>query len=179
MEGFCFGEDKAKPFEMGGVLWQRQSKTLRHGRLCLAGAQSKTLFKGSFFFARPLWGRAKLQKTATPELVSAVKAGIISINAAVASLPGEQQIAAVARGKIELRQAARPEGRVLCLNACKTFYDEGCCCAQTSSKSHSGGKDVADPSEQPFAVKKFQNLRPVSSAIPTGHGTGSLMMASF
>ena len=51
----------------------------------------------------------KIQKTAAPELVSAVKAGVISINAAaaVASLPGEQQVAAVAGGKKELRQAAR------------------------------------------------------------------------
>jgi len=51
----------------------------------------------------------KIQKTATPELVSAVKAGIISINAAaaVASLPEEKQVAAVAGGKKELRQVAR------------------------------------------------------------------------
>ncbi len=51
----------------------------------------------------------KIQKTAAPELVSAVKSGVISINAAaaVASLPGEKQIAAVAGGKKELRQVAR------------------------------------------------------------------------
>ncbi len=51
----------------------------------------------------------KIQKTAAPELVSAVKAGVISINAAaaVASLPSAQQVAAVAGGKKELRQAAR------------------------------------------------------------------------
>jgi transposase-like protein len=51
----------------------------------------------------------KIQKTATPELVSAVKAGVISINAAaaVASLPSEEQVAAVAGGNKELRQAAR------------------------------------------------------------------------
>ncbi len=51
----------------------------------------------------------KIQKTAAPELVNAVKAGVISINAAaaVASLPGEKQVAAVAGGKKELRQAAR------------------------------------------------------------------------
>ncbi|MDB5838937.1 MAG: Plasmid replication/partition related protein [Herminiimonas sp.] len=51
----------------------------------------------------------KIRKTAAPELVSAVKAGVISINAAaaVASLPGEKQVAAVAGGKKELRQAAR------------------------------------------------------------------------
>lgn len=51
----------------------------------------------------------KIQKTAAPELVSAVKAGVISINAAaaVASLPSEQQVAAVSGGKKELRQVAR------------------------------------------------------------------------
>ena len=51
----------------------------------------------------------KIQKTAAPELVGAVKSGVISINAAaaVASLPSEQQIAAVAGGKKDLRLAAR------------------------------------------------------------------------
>lgn len=51
----------------------------------------------------------KIQKSASPELVAAVKAGTISINAAatVASLPVEQQVAAAAGGKRELRQAAR------------------------------------------------------------------------
>lgn len=51
----------------------------------------------------------KIQKTAAPELVSAVKSGVISINAAaaVASLPSEKQVAAVAGGKKELRQVAR------------------------------------------------------------------------
>jgi hypothetical protein len=51
----------------------------------------------------------KIQKTAAPELVEAVKTGVISINAAaaVASLPDEKQKEAVAGGKKELRQAAR------------------------------------------------------------------------
>jgi hypothetical protein len=51
----------------------------------------------------------KIQKTAAPELMSAVKAGVISINAAaaVASLPSEKQVAAVSGGKKELRQVAR------------------------------------------------------------------------
>lgn len=51
----------------------------------------------------------KIQKTATPELVSAVKAGVVSINAAAAisSLPEEKQKEAVAGGKKELRQVAR------------------------------------------------------------------------
>jgi hypothetical protein len=51
----------------------------------------------------------KIQKTAAPELVAAVKAGEVSINAAaaVASLPVEEQVAAVAGGKKQLQQAAR------------------------------------------------------------------------
>ena len=51
----------------------------------------------------------KIQKTATPELIDAVKTGVISINAAaaVASLPQEKQVSAVAGGRKELRQAAR------------------------------------------------------------------------
>jgi len=51
----------------------------------------------------------KIQKTAAPELVDAVKSGVISINAAaaVASLPQQAQVQAVAGGKKELREAAR------------------------------------------------------------------------
>jgi len=51
----------------------------------------------------------KIQKQAAPELVAAVKAGTISINAAaaVASLPAEEQAAAAAAGKEELKQAAK------------------------------------------------------------------------
>lgn len=51
----------------------------------------------------------KIQKDAVPELVEAVRAGTISINAAatVASLPIDQQVAAVAGGRKEMQQAAR------------------------------------------------------------------------
>ncbi|WP_293779622.1 hypothetical protein [uncultured Oxalicibacterium sp.] len=51
----------------------------------------------------------KIQKSAAPELVKAVKTGTISINAAaaVATLPEEKQVEAVAGGKKELREAAR------------------------------------------------------------------------
>ena len=51
----------------------------------------------------------KIQKSAAPELVAAIKSGTISINAAasVASLPLEAQVTAVAGGKKELQQAAR------------------------------------------------------------------------
>ncbi len=51
----------------------------------------------------------KIQKSAAPELVDAIKSGVISINAAaaVASLPAQEQVVAVAGGKKELRAAAR------------------------------------------------------------------------
>lgn len=51
----------------------------------------------------------RIQRAATPQLVEAVRTGTISINAAanVASLPEEQQRAAVAGGRKELQQAAR------------------------------------------------------------------------
>lgn len=51
----------------------------------------------------------KIQKQAAPELVAAVKSGSISINAAaaVATLPADEQVAAVAAGKDELKQAAK------------------------------------------------------------------------
>lgn len=51
----------------------------------------------------------KIQKTAAPQLVEAVKSGMISISAAaeVASLPSDKQVAAVSGGKKELKQAAR------------------------------------------------------------------------
>ncbi|HYD80902.1 MAG TPA: hypothetical protein VEC06_13935 [Paucimonas sp.] len=51
----------------------------------------------------------KIQKTAAPELVEAVRLGTISINAAaaVASLPPEKQVAAVIAGKEELKQLAK------------------------------------------------------------------------
>ncbi len=51
----------------------------------------------------------KIQKQAAPEVVAAVKAGAISINAAaaVASLPAEEQKTAATGGKDELKLAAR------------------------------------------------------------------------
>jgi hypothetical protein len=51
----------------------------------------------------------KIQKQAAPELVEALKAGALSLNAAaaVASLPEEEQRAAVMAGKDELKQAAK------------------------------------------------------------------------
>ncbi len=51
----------------------------------------------------------KIQKLAAPELVAAIKSGTISLNAAaaVATLPEEEQKAAVIAGKDELKQAAK------------------------------------------------------------------------
>jgi hypothetical protein len=51
----------------------------------------------------------KIQKQGAPELVAAVKAGTVSINAAaaVATLPAEEQAAAAAAGADELKQAAK------------------------------------------------------------------------
>jgi hypothetical protein len=51
----------------------------------------------------------KIQKQATPEVVAAVKSGVLSINAAaaVASLPEEEQRAAAVAGDDELKQAAK------------------------------------------------------------------------
>lgn len=51
----------------------------------------------------------RIRKTAAPELVEAVRAGTISINAAaaVATLPSDAQVSAVAGGKKELREAAK------------------------------------------------------------------------
>ncbi len=51
----------------------------------------------------------RIQKQAAPELVAAVKAGAISINAAaaVATLPPEEQKSAALGGKDELKQAAK------------------------------------------------------------------------
>jgi hypothetical protein len=51
----------------------------------------------------------KIQKQATPEVVAAVKSGLLSLNAAaaVASLPAQEQVAAAAGGAQELKQAAK------------------------------------------------------------------------
>jgi hypothetical protein len=51
----------------------------------------------------------KIQKQGAPELVAAVKSGVVSINAAaaVATLPAEEQVAAATAGAAELKQAAK------------------------------------------------------------------------
>jgi uncharacterized small protein (DUF1192 family) len=51
----------------------------------------------------------RIQKQAAPELVAAVKSGLLSINAAaaVATLPAQEQVSAALGGKEELQQAAK------------------------------------------------------------------------
>jgi len=51
----------------------------------------------------------KIQKQAAPEVVAAVRAGTLSINAAaaVAGLPADEQVAAASAGTDELKQAAK------------------------------------------------------------------------
>ena len=69
----------------------------------------------------------RIQKSAAPELVAAVKSGTISINAAatVASLPLEEQVAAVAGGKKELQQAARQVRETLAVSRTEPESTEG------------------------------------------------------
>ncbi len=86
----------------------------------------------------------KIQKSAAPELVEAVKAGTISINAAaaVASLDKEEQIAAVAGGKKELQQAAKR------VRESKS--------GTRASKAESGSPETADgaPEENPQSAEE-------------------------
>jgi hypothetical protein len=84
----------------------------------------------------------KIQKQAAPELVAAVRSGAISINAAaaVAGLPMDEQVAAAAAGKDELRQAA------------KRARD-----AHRKPRGESaGGEGAADGSDAPVDVKALQ-----------------------
>ena len=84
----------------------------------------------------------KIQKQAAPELVAAVKSGTISINAAaaVATLPAEEQVAAVVAGKDELKQAAK---RVRELNKRKP-RDEAPSEEKPAAETAAGAEDHAD-----------------------------------
>ncbi|BEP36680.1 hypothetical protein GmRootV59_36520 [Variovorax sp. V59] len=84
----------------------------------------------------------KIQKQAAPELVAAVKSGVISINtaAAVASLPAEEQVSAANAGKDELRQAAKRVRE-----------------AKRKPREESAESDPADPSaRQPDTVQLLE-----------------------
>ena len=84
----------------------------------------------------------KIQKQAAPELVAAVKSGVISINtaAAVASLPAEEQVSAANAGKDELKQAAKRVRE-----------------AKRKPREESAESDAADqPAGQPDAVQMLE-----------------------
>jgi len=85
----------------------------------------------------------KIQKQAAPELVAAVKSGVISINtaAAVASLPAEEQVSAANAGKDELKQAAKRVRE-----------------AKRKPREESGESDASDQSagQQPDAVQMLE-----------------------
>ncbi|MBH2015812.1 MAG: plasmid replication/partition related protein [Burkholderiales bacterium] len=91
----------------------------------------------------------KIHKQAAPELVAAVKAGDISINAAaaVASLPVEEQKSAALGGKDELKQAAkrvREVKRKVMLDAMATMDAMG-----EASQAEAGNAAATSPTAAP------------------------------
>lgn len=88
----------------------------------------------------------KIQKAAAPELVEAVKTGTVSISAAatLAALPQEEQQAAVAGGKKELREAAK-RVRESKSGSRKKVEAEGSELAETPSTGPGAAVDVSDP----------------------------------
>lgn len=84
----------------------------------------------------------KIQKQAAAEVVAAVKAGEISINAAaaVSSLPVEEQVAAASAGKDELKQAAK---RV----------------RESKRKAPADAAEVADSAPQAEGEESIESLR--------------------
>ena len=91
----------------------------------------------------------KIHKQAAPELVAAVKAGDISINAAaaVASLPVEEQKSAALGGKDELKQAAkrvREVKRKVMLDAMATMDAMG-----DASEGEAGNAAATSPTAAP------------------------------
>lgn len=88
----------------------------------------------------------KIQKAAAPELVEAVKTGTVSISAAatLAALPQEEQQAAVAGGKKELREAAK-RVRESKSGSRKKVEAEGSALAETPSTGPGAAVDVSDP----------------------------------
>ena len=90
----------------------------------------------------------KIQKQAAPELVDALKAGAVSLNAAaaVASLPAEEQKAAALAGKDELKLAAK---RV----------------REARRKPPEADADVADDASAPAAADELTALRQKVAAL--------------
>jgi len=103
----------------------------------------------------------KIRKAATPELVEAVRAGTISINTAatIASLPSEQQVAAVAGGKKELQQAARQLRQVKTPRA-STEGDEAAATTATATEN-----TRIDTATAPAENSELERLRAENSAL--------------
>jgi len=103
----------------------------------------------------------KIRKAATPELVEAVRAGTISINTAatIASLPSEQQVAAVAGGKKELQQAARQLRQVKTPRA-STEGDEAAATTATATEN-----TRIDSATAPAENSELERLRAENSAL--------------
>ena len=100
----------------------------------------------------------KIRKQAAPELVEAIKAGTISINAAaaVSSLPAAEQVAAAAAGKDELKQAAKRARD----SRRRAPADEGTAEAQPQAQPQepsTGGADTVDALRQRVTVLTAEN----------------------
>lgn len=105
----------------------------------------------------------KIQKAAAPELVEAVKTGTVSISAAatIAALPQEEQQAAVAGGKKELREAAK-RVRESKSGSRKKADGEGSELAEAPSTGPGAAVDVSDPTvllQRQVEVLQDENAR--------------------
>ncbi len=91
----------------------------------------------------------KIRSQAAPEVVEAVKSGVISINAAaaVATLPQEEQVAAATAGKDELRQAAKRVREAKRKPAATAAADE-------SAATPEGGASAAAPADELQALRE-------------------------
>ncbi len=91
----------------------------------------------------------KIRSQAAPEVVEAVKSGVISINAAaaVATLPQEEQVAAATAGKDELRQAAKRVREAKRKPAASAAADE-------SAATPEGGASAAAPADELQALRE-------------------------
>jgi hypothetical protein len=85
----------------------------------------------------------KIRSQAAPEVVEAVKSGVISINAAaaVATLPQQEQVAAATAGKDELRQAAKRVREARRKPSVTVVADEGAAASE-------GGASAAAPADE-------------------------------
>jgi hypothetical protein len=97
----------------------------------------------------------KIQKQAAPEVVAAVRAGTLSINAAaaVASLSTEEQVAAAEAGPDELKQAAR---RVR--EAKRKPREAGAAKAATTPDSPGAAPDGMEPLRKRLAELSAENV---------------------